>query len=146
LLLEHDAVIEANGTLYQPDETFPPYDADRLAAIDWRAAGIDIRRESQGPERDATSIQAYMIARIAEDETWEVILDDDGKGEVADIVAMKSTNIDLTLRLLHCKFSSVDQPGCRLKDLYELCGQAQKSGRRRANLEPDPVSRTRRVG
>lgn len=134
LLLERDSVIESNGTLYQPDETQPPYDVARLTVIDWKAAGIDIRRESQGADRDPSSIQAFMIGQVAADDTWEVILDDDGKGEIADIVAMKSGNVDLTLRLVHCKFSSSDTPGGRLKDLYELCGQAQRSGRRRVNL------------
>lgn len=30
---------------------------------------------------------------------------------------------------VHCKFSSEDSPGGRVADLYELCGQAQKSMR-----------------
>jgi hypothetical protein len=31
--------------------------------------------------------------------------------------------------LVHCKFSSDAAPGARVADLYELCGQAQKSAR-----------------
>ena len=31
--------------------------------------------------------------------------------------------------LHHCKYSSSDTPGARVKDLYEVCGQAQKSAR-----------------
>lgn len=31
--------------------------------------------------------------------------------------------------LVHCKFSSQPQPGARVEDLYEVCGQAQKSAR-----------------
>src|SRR5262249_15749679 len=27
----------------------------------------------------------------------------------------------------HCKFATADKPGSRIKELYELCGQAQKS-------------------
>lgn len=134
LLLSRDAVMEANGTLYQPDLTMPPYDATRLTTVDWAGAGVDIRRESQGPGRDQNSIQAFMISTLAADEAWQVILDDDGKGEIADIVAMRVSDTQLTLRLVHCKYSSEDQPGCRVKDIYEVCGQAQKSARRRANL------------
>jgi len=33
----------------------------------------------------------------------------------------------ILLGLLHCKFSSGAKPGARIKDLYEVCGQAQKS-------------------
>lgn len=50
--LERDSVIESTGTLYQPDETQPPYDVGRLTVIDWKAAGVDDRRESQGADRD----------------------------------------------------------------------------------------------
>ena len=28
---------------------------------------------------------------------------------------------------MHCKFSGADEAGARLKDLYEVCGQAQRS-------------------
>jgi hypothetical protein len=31
--------------------------------------------------------------------------------------------------LHHCKYSSAATSGARVKDLYEVCGQAQKSGR-----------------
>jgi hypothetical protein len=59
-----------------------------------------------------------------------VVFDDDGKGEAADVVAIrlreseKETWIDV--EFYHCKFSK-DKPGARIKDLYEVCGQAQKS-------------------
>ena len=29
----------------------------------------------------------------------------------------------------HCKYSTEDKPGHRIKELYEVCGQAQKSAR-----------------
>ncbi len=33
----------------------------------------------------------------------------------------------LFVRLYHCKYSHQPLPGSRVKDLYEVCGQAQKS-------------------
>jgi len=33
----------------------------------------------------------------------------------------------LEIELYHCKYSSDDKPGHRIRDLYEVCGQAQKS-------------------
>ncbi len=140
LLLEQDCVIEQTGTLYRPDATRPPYEVERLRVVDWKAAGVNIRRESQRADRDTTSIQAHMIGELARDDSWEVILDDDGKGEIADIVGLKADNIEVTLRLVHCKFSSSDKAGCRLGDLYELCGQAQRSARRRLSL-PTTIDR-----
>ncbi len=31
--------------------------------------------------------------------------------------------------MYHCKYLGADTPGARLADLYEVCGQAQKSAR-----------------
>ena len=43
----------------------------------------------------------------------------------------------LLIRLVHCKFSHGDKPGARIEDLYEVCGQAQKSIMwRRSDLRP----------
>ena len=53
-------------------------------------------------------------------------IDDDGSGEMADIVSLKEMDGELLIRLTHCKYSS-RAPGSRVGDLYEVCGQAQKS-------------------
>jgi len=58
-----------------------------------------------------------------------VIFDDDGKGEIADVVALRITDSVVSATLFHCKYSGADTPGARLGDLYEVCGQAQKSAR-----------------
>ena len=61
-----------------------------------------------------------------------MIVDDDGKGEVADVVAIQligeaSAPSQINVEFYHCKFSQAATPGQRIKDLYEVCGQAQKS-------------------
>lgn len=61
-----------------------------------------------------------------------MIIDDDGSGEAADIVAIRITGDDVApvgidVDLYHCKFSLESTPGHRIDDLYEVCGQAQKS-------------------
>jgi hypothetical protein len=43
----------------------------------------------------------------------------------------------LLIRLVHCKYSHSDTAGARVADLYEVCGQAQKSIMwRRSGLRP----------
>ena len=84
--------------------------------------------ESQGRERKTNSIQYATIHNIV-DRTSDIIFDDDGSGEISDIVSVK---IDMETRkinfhLYHCKFSGGDRPGARVSDLYEVCGQAEKS-------------------
>lgn len=131
ILLEGDAVVEQPGVLLRPRRDLPPFDPERLVPVDWER--IDIRRESRGPGRDTTCVQARALEYLLE-EPWDIILDDDGAGEVADLVALRQTGDVLVVRLVHCKYSSKSKPGSRVDDFYELCGQAQKSARYRDDL------------
>jgi superfamily II DNA or RNA helicase len=99
----------------------------QIAVLNWK--GVDLRKESQGPQRDPTSIQHHIIQRILGDEfgPWEIVFDGDGKGEVADIVALRRTGDEVAVGLWHCKYAGGDAAGARIGDLYEVCGQAQKS-------------------
>jgi superfamily II DNA or RNA helicase len=137
ILLEDDAMIQQPGILLRPRRDLDPFDRDALVALD--TTHMNIRKESQGPDRDTSSIQAHAIKALSNG-PWEVILDDDGSGEVADIVALRTEGRSLTMRLTHCKYSSKDKPGSRVADLYELCGQAQKSARHRGNT-PEMIAR-----
>jgi len=104
-----------------------PYDPDKIETWDWSTTNI--RRESQGPERHADSIQRLVIERLLDDDGIDIIFDDDGAGEIADVVAISIGESLVSVTLWHCKYSSTDVPGARVKDLYEVCGQAQKSAR-----------------
>jgi len=88
--------------------------------------GVNIQAESQGPEKRPDSIQRRFIEEI-EGTDAIVIFDDDGSGEMADIVAIYEEAERIKFILYHCKFSSEPQPGCRVKDVYEVACQAQKS-------------------
>jgi hypothetical protein len=41
--------------------------------------------------------------------------------------ALQKVDNALTVKFYHCKFSGSPEPGARVDDLYEVCGQAQKS-------------------
>lgn len=71
-------------------------------------------------------MESRAIEYVQTLDDWDLIIDDDGAGEVADIVAIKVTGNVLKVNLIHCKYSS-NPPGARVGDLYEVCGQAQKS-------------------
>lgn len=106
-----------------------PYDPGKIQAWNW--TGTNLRRESQGPEKDKTSIQARLIREL-KNRNYEVIADDDGKGEAADVVAVRlvgdrESPESIEVEFYHCKYSLGDTPGQRIEDLYEVCGQAQKS-------------------
>ena len=109
--------------------THPPYDAEKIVAWDW--AGINIRKESQGEQKEADSIQARVIATLMNGD-YDMVIDDDGKGEAADVVTIKligdaAAPSRIDVEFYHCKYSLAAAPGRRIEDLYEVCGQAQKS-------------------
>lgn len=109
-------------------ETVPPYPPEKLEVWDWSKSNI--RAEAQGVEKRADSVQRLVIETLlADPEPYDVIFDDDGKGEIADVVALRITDSVVSVTLFHCKYSGADTPGARLGDLYEVCGQAQKSAR-----------------
>ena len=107
-----------------PAINFPSTD---ITAWDW--AGIDIRKESQGLNKNPDSIQHRVIAKIKATNRYCLIFDDDGSGEVADVIAIREdeSSKKLIFELYHCKYSMDTKPGARVKDLYEVCGQAEKS-------------------
>lgn len=105
-----------------------PYPSDQIEVWDW--SRTNIRAEAQGPEKRADSVQRRVIdVLLADGEAYDLVFDDDGAGEIADVVTLRVTEGLVQVTLHHCKYSSADAPGARVKDLYEVCGQAQKSAR-----------------
>jgi hypothetical protein len=111
----------------------PPIDLDQLVALDWE--GVDLRRESQGVDRDPATVQAHAAKRLISLGDWDVVLDDDGTGEIADLVALKDGGDRVVVHLVHCKYSSRPEPGARVGDLYEVCGQAHRSAHHRQHVD-----------
>lgn len=122
------ASLEGN-TLFALRHQQPPYDRTKFRVWDW--TGTDITAESQGPLKTANTIQARVIRELM-GQTFDVIFDDDNPGEAADVVAIRvvggmANPTGVEVEFHHCKFSGAATAGHRVADLYELCGQAQKS-------------------
>lgn len=104
------------------------FSIDKIIPYDW--TGVDIRKESQKKVKREDSIQFSMIQRLKTDDECKIIFDDDDANEASDIIAIKyfeSETNRIIVELYHCKYSSKPTSGGRLKDLYEVCGQAQRS-------------------
>ena len=132
-LMERDGVIEPPGLLLRPVRDLPAFDRTALVVVDWGT--IDIKRESRGAARDPNTVQGRMLEELSRDDSWQVIVDDDGSGEVADLVALSTHRNDIRIHLVHCKYLLEREPGARVEDLYEVCGQAQKSVLYRRNID-----------
>lgn len=104
------------------------FDLSKLLPRNW--SGTNIRKESQKLEKRTDSIQFNIIQNLKADSDFRIVFDDDDANEASDIIAIKywaGGDNRIKIDLYHCKFSSEAQSGGRLKDLYEVCGQAQRS-------------------
>src|SRR5690606_13070414 len=123
-----------NDIYFEFKYDFDSYDKTQIQTKDWTTLGVDITKESQynktKTQKREDSIQFVMIQEMLKDADYKIIYDDDDKDEVSDIIGIKFFDNDyskLIVDLFHCKFSTDPKSGARLKDLYEVCGQAQRS-------------------
>lgn len=126
------------------------FDPDLLKEAVW--TGVDLTKESRykGSVHRPNSIQQKRIDDLIATGKFDLIIDDDGAGEIADIVAIghDATKEVVSVLLSHCKYTN-STPGKRIADLYEVCGQAQRSSHWKT--KPDSMlnyleSRIRRSG
>jgi superfamily II DNA or RNA helicase len=129
---EDEVRVEGPDLLLEIIRDRPPLAEDQLCVLDW--SGVDIKRESMGNSRDQATVQARSAQWLVGLKDWEVVLNDDETGEVADLVALKREDEDLLIHLVHCKYSKKVDPGARVGDLYEVCGQAQRSTHHRQHV------------
>lgn len=95
-------------------------------ARDW--AGVNLKSESmwKGTKVVSTSVQ-FKVAKQLEAENFDIIFNDDGAGESADLVGIKNKDSHIELVLLHCKYSKGKTSGARVADVVEVCSQAVRS-------------------
>jgi len=125
-----------------------PFESEKIHIWAWE--NVTLTRESQTDKKLTDSIQYYLIQKLKQLKaplepqvffdmdrplTYDVIFDDDDTHEAADVVAIRIMEHDLIVHLFHCKYSQADAAGARLKDLFEVCGQAQKSVQWRAHVD-----------
>lgn len=118
--LEGNTYIELNSTPSTIDDS-------KIEVWDWQNVNIQI--ESQGVTKKQNSIQYKVIQKLVS-ENYEIVINDDGPGEAADVVAIRvidGVHKYIEVELYHCKFSGSATPGARIDDLYVICGQVQRS-------------------
>lgn len=103
----------------------PSFNEENIVVWDWE--NIDIHKESQGLSKETDSIQFRVIDTLKKQGGYDIVFDDDGPGEIADVVCISVNSNEIAIDLYHCKYSHGDVPGARVSDLYEVCGQAEKA-------------------
>ncbi|GAA0947205.1 hypothetical protein GCM10009554_43860 [Kribbella koreensis] len=147
-----DASSSSGSRLYTPPTahlTFPP---ELLVRADW--TDVDIRRESKPGRSGKRNVQEAMAewhTDISTGNPYARVLNDDGAGEIADLIVINFPNswldqngavtmplgdlpVDpVRVTLSHCKWAGDDKPRRDLRDLDQLVGQAHRSVRWLAN-------------
>lgn len=133
IFLRDTSIIDGGFRYFSNDSYSYLYPIEKVEAWNWE--GVDISIESQKTEKISNSIQFHTIQKVKAH--YDLVFDDDGSGEIADIVAIK--NIDdkeLIIDLFHCKYcSKKNAPGARVDDIYQVAGQAEKSLKWLENIE-----------
>jgi len=92
----------------------------------WNWAGVDLSAESQGVLPITDSVQYRVIQELQQGD-YDIIYDDDGSGEAADIVTIKLHPGKIAVELFHLKYAQKGKVSNAVKNLYEVCGQTQRS-------------------
>lgn len=79
-----------------------PFDPNNLQPLEWE--GVDLNVESMDWPRKQNSIQYYVWQKINDD--YDLIFDDDGSGEIADLVAVNQDDKTIYIDLYHLKYAA----------------------------------------
>lgn len=107
------------------EQIMTPYPVEKLIARDW--AGVDIGKESQHVEPLIIDSIQYKVINDLKAKDFDIIYDDDGSGEIADVVAIRDEESRIYIQLHHLKYAKDGRISARIDNFYEVCGQAQKS-------------------
>lgn len=109
------------------------YNINNIYTRKWKDLWVDIKKESKIKNWviQEDSIQNQIIQELKNSKKYDIIFNDDGSWEIADIIWIiyDKDNLHIKIEFYHCKYSWRDEAGARLWDLYEVCGQTQKSVR-----------------
>lgn len=109
----------------QLKHTIVAYPRDEIIAWDWE--GVNLSVESQGVLPKVTDSIQYKVIEELKKDYFDIIYDDDYSGEIADVIAMKLLPDKIKVNLYHLKYALGGKVTGQVKNLYEVCGQAQKS-------------------
>lgn len=112
------------GPLLTPPRGDPePINANLVHVLDW--TGVAINREKDSKDDAAPGIFSHMHSALARQYPRSLIINDDDRGEIADIIVVQDFGGRINVRLFHCK--RAQGAGRNLQDLYEVIGQAERS-------------------
>ena len=126
LLKTDGSVILGNYKNYCPKTLNVLLPAKLLSSWDWK--GVRINKESMGKLEELDTVQGFTFTKIKDG--YDIIFNDDGAGEIADLVAVRENADHIQVDFYHCKYCRKgDVPGARVEDTYVISGQASRSAK-----------------
>lgn len=130
---ERMRLLQADGSILIGDYRYfthatlnVPLPATLLSTWDW--GSTNIHKESMTHPGDFDSVQGFTLNKIAD--SYDIVFNDDGAGEIADLVAIREAPDHVVVDLYHCKYcGSGQRPGARVDDAYVVAGQASRSAK-----------------
>lgn len=130
---ERMRLLQADGSILIGDYRYfthaalnVPLPSTLLSTWDW--GSTNIHRESMAHPADFDSVQGFTLQKIFD--SYDIIFNDDGAGEIADLVAIREAPDHIAVDLYHCKYCGTGQrPGARVDDAYVVAGQASRSAK-----------------
>lgn len=112
-----------SGCIHTIYNTQPAYKipSDQIQILQWEDVHFPHESMYKNGIRRTNSVQEYIMKKYV-NENADIVFNDDNSGEVADVVAIYSTEEEILFKVTHCKYSK-QESGSRLSDLYEVCGQ-----------------------
>jgi len=124
-LLKQDGSIVLGNYRYYSLQTLNVKLPKRLLSS-WEWGNTRINKESMGKEGDLDTVQGFTFLKIRD--AYEIIFNDDGNGEIADLVAINEKDDHIQIDFYHCKYCNKhERPGARVDDTYIVSGQASRS-------------------
>jgi superfamily II DNA or RNA helicase len=116
------AILYANNYVIV-NKAIESYPINDLVSLDW--TGVDISKESQHVvPYELDSIQNHFAQHIMD--AYELLYDDDGSGEISDLIGFAVEDKTINIHLFHLKFASNGLVSNQITNFYEVCGQATK--------------------
>ena len=126
LLQADGSILIGNYRYYTHSSLNVPLPNSLLSSWDWGTTNI--HKESMTHAADLDSVQGFTYHKIAD--SYDIVFNDDGAGEIADLVAVREAADHIVVDLYHCKYcGSGQRPGARLDDAYVVAGQASRSAK-----------------
>ncbi|WP_313469007.1 helicase-related protein, partial [Carnobacterium sp.] len=107
----------------------PAFNSNKIVKIDWGKYKTDISMEfkKSSYNGDENSIQDTIGEILLNENEYDYVIFDHTTGEIADYIAIKFSNEEISIWLFHAKGKSAVQFNSSVGDVYEVMGQSVKS-------------------